>query len=80
MTEVLKGKTVAEAEALFRAFHAKVTGGEEPAVAEDLAEDYARLEPLGGVKAYPVRVKCATLPWRTLEAALKSDHSPVKTE
>jgi nitrogen fixation NifU-like protein len=82
MTEVLKGKTVAEADTLFRAFHAKVTGNEEPAVAPQLEEDYERLEPLSGVKAYPIRVKCATLPWRAFEAALKSGAlgETVKTE
>jgi nitrogen fixation protein NifU and related proteins len=82
MTEVLKGKSVTEAEALFHAFRAKVTGGEAPVLAEALEEDAERLEPLAGVKAYPVRVKCATLPWRTFEAALESDvlGQTVKTE
>lgn len=82
MTEVLKDKTVAEAEALFRAFYAKVTGGEAPVLAEALEEDAERLEPLSGVKAYPVRVKCATLPWRTLEAAFAAGGGDltVKTE
>ncbi|HEX3498236.1 MAG TPA: SUF system NifU family Fe-S cluster assembly protein [Stellaceae bacterium] len=82
MTEVLKGKTVAEADSLFRAFHAKVTGNEEQGVAPDLEDDYERLEPLSGVKAYPIRVKCATLPWRAFEAAVKSGAigATVKTE
>ena len=72
MTEILKGKTLAEAETLFRAFTAKVTGGEAPEAPDSLEDDLDRLEPLSGVKAYPVRVKCATLPWRAFEAALKS--------
>jgi nitrogen fixation protein NifU and related proteins len=82
MTEVLKGKTVAEAEALFARFHAQVTGGEIGDPPAALAEDAERLEPLTGVKAYPMRVKCATLPWRTFEAALKQSGgaAPVKTE
>ena len=71
MTEVLKGKTIAEARALFARFHAEVTGGEPVEVAEALAEDAERLEPLTGVKSYPARVKCATLPWHAFEAALK---------
>jgi len=71
MTEILKGKTVAEADTLFRAFHTKVTGGAEPQPVETLADDLDRLEPLTGVRAFPIRVKCATLPWRAFEAALK---------
>jgi nitrogen fixation NifU-like protein len=82
MTEILKGKTEAEAQQLFHAFQAKVTGGEAPAPDEALEDDFERLAPLSGVKAYPVRVKCATLPWRALEAALKSGAlgATVKTE
>jgi nitrogen fixation NifU-like protein len=82
MTEVLKGKTIADARALFARFHARVTGGEttEP-LSEPLAEEMERLEPLTGVKAYPARVKCATLSWHALEAALKgNDGATVKTE
>jgi nitrogen fixation NifU-like protein len=82
MTEILKDKTPEEAEILFRSFHAKVTGGEAPFVPENLEEDLERLEPLTGVKAFPVRVKCATLPWHALEAALKDGAvgATVKTE
>jgi nitrogen fixation protein NifU and related proteins len=81
MTEVLKGKTLGEAQALFAQFHAKVTGGEPGVLPEALDEDSERLEPLTGVKAYPARVKCATLPWHAFEAALKGGAAePVKTE
>ena len=82
MTEVLKGKTVAEAETLFQHFHARVTGGTETELPEALAADMERLEPLTGVKAYPARVKCATLSWHALEAALKGapPDTPIKTE
>lgn len=82
MTEVLKGKTVAEAEELFKAFHAEVTGGEGTTVPEALQDDFERLAPLEGVKAYPARVKCATLAWRAFEAALKGGEvgATVKTE
>lgn len=72
MTEVLKGKTLDEARSLFAQFHAKVTGGASEELPEALRDDVDRLEPLTGVKAYPVRVKCATLPWHAFEAALKS--------
>ncbi len=83
MTEVLKGKTLAEADILFRAFHGKVTGIAEPDMPEALEDDYDRLTPFEGVKAYPARVKCATLAWHAFEAALKSGGAatePVKTE
>ena len=82
MTEVLKGKSLDEAKALFAQFHASVTGGTVVELPEALQEDAERLEPLTGVKAYPVRVKCATLPWHAFEAALKSGlaGATVKTE
>ena len=80
MTEVLKGKTVAEAKNLFAHFRARVMGGDEPPLAEPLAEEMDRLEPLTGVKAYPARVKCATLSWHALEAALRGGAATVKTE
>ena len=82
MTEILKGKTLEEADALFKAFHAEVTGGAAPAVPEALQDDLERLEPLEGVKAYPARVKCATLAWHAFEAALKNGAigATVKTE
>jgi nitrogen fixation protein NifU and related proteins len=81
MTEVLKGKTLSEAHALFAQFHAKVAGGEIGALPAELEEDSERLDPLTGVKAYPARVKCATLPWHAFEQALKGGGAaPVKTE
>src|SRR5260370_31725127 len=82
MPEVLKGKTLDEARQLFAQFHAKVTGGEPAELREALIEDAERLEPLSGVRAYPVRVKCATLPWHAFEAALKSGlaGATIKTE
>ena len=80
MTEVLKGKTVAEARELFAHFRARVTGGAAPPVSEPLAAELDRLEPLTGVKAYPARVKCATLSWHALEAALAGGGATVKTE
>jgi nitrogen fixation NifU-like protein len=82
MTEVLKGKSIAEARQIFAQFHAKVTGGDIADLPDALQEDSERLDPLTGVKAYPARVKCATLPWHAFEAALK-DHgagATVKTE
>src|ERR1700722_20819008 len=60
MTEVLIGKTLAEAQALFAQFHAKVTGGAVGELPAALEEDSERLEPLTGGKGYPARGKCAT--------------------
>jgi nitrogen fixation NifU-like protein len=79
---VLKGKTTAEANALFRSFHAKVTGAAPPELPGALEDDAERLDPLTGVKAYPVRVKCATLPWHAVQAALEGGAlgKTVKTE
>ncbi len=82
MTEILKGKTLKEAEALFASFRATVMGEGEEAVPENLADDLERLAPLEGVKAYPARVKCATLAWHAFEAALQNGAAgaTVKTE
>ena len=74
MTEAVKGKSPDDAEALFRIFHALVTG-EEVAGVPEVADDDARLGKLvvfAGVRDYPVRVKCATLAWHTLRAALEN--------
>lgn len=75
MTESVKGKTTAEAEALFERFHDLVTGRREAGGA-----DIGKLEVFAGVKEYPVRVKCATLAWHTLLAALRGDQDTVATE
>lgn len=74
MTEMVKGKSVAEARALFDNFHTLVTGGGATGV------DLDKLEVLAGVRDYPVRVKCATLAWHTLAAALDNSHMSVVTE
>jgi nitrogen fixation NifU-like protein len=77
MTETLKGKTRAEAERLFRAFHGLVTGrGEDE---PDLLR-LGKLAAFAGVSDYPMRVKCATLCWHTLRAALEGREEPVSTE
>jgi nitrogen fixation protein NifU and related proteins len=76
MTETLKGKTLAEAKALFKKFHALVTGEES---VED-GPDLGKLEVFSGVCQYPVRVKCATLAWHTLDAALENRAEKVSTE
>lgn len=75
MTDALKGKTLVEAEKLFEAFHDLVT--HEDAEADS---SLGKLEVLAGVREFPARVKCATLAWHTLQAALKDRSAPVSTE
>lgn len=75
MTDAIKGKTRQEAEALFKKFHHLVTGNG----AADTAE-IGKLTVFAGVREYPVRVKCATLAWHTLHAALEGEGRPVTTE
>jgi nitrogen fixation NifU-like protein len=76
MTETIKGKTLDEAKAFFRQFHALVTGAEEV----DLEDGLGKLEVFSGVCQYPVRVKCATLAWHTLGAALEDRQELISTE
>ena len=76
MTEIIKGMTAQEAEELFKKFHDMTTGKDENLQLEALG----KLAVLAGVREYPARVKCATLAWHTLDAALKNQHTPVSTE
>lgn len=76
MTESVKGKTEAEAEALFREFHHEVAGAEAPLKRVPLG----KLSVLTGVREYPARVKCATLAWHTVHAALTQQQEMVSTE
>ncbi|MEK9662320.1 MAG: SUF system NifU family Fe-S cluster assembly protein, partial [Alphaproteobacteria bacterium] len=71
MTEMVRGKSEAEARRLFESFHRMCTG-DDP-VSEDDADALDKLRVLSGVRDYPTRVKCATLPWHTLVAALAGD-------
>ena len=79
MTEAIKGKTEAAVRAMFEEFHTGLTATDEEAAASALA-DLDKLAVFGGVREFPVRVKCATLPWHTLVAALDHVSEPVKTE
>jgi nitrogen fixation NifU-like protein len=76
MTETLKGKTRAQAEALFKSFHELVTGAAD----EDDGTKLGKLAVFAGVREFPVRVKCATLPWHTFQAALHGEDKTVSTE
>lgn len=66
MTDTLKGKSVAEARALFERFHRMITTPPDQSV-----EDMGKLSVLAGVREFPVRVKCASLAWHTMKAALE---------
>ena len=68
MTDALKGRSIAEANALFNRFHRMVTTPPGQAV-----EDMGKLSALAGVREFPVRVKCASLAWHTLKAALNNE-------
>ena len=78
MTEMVKNKTEAEAHSLFKGFHAMVAGDQ----AENAGDgaDLGKLAVFSGVREYPVRVKCATLPWHAFAAALKGKQEDVTTE
>jgi nitrogen fixation NifU-like protein len=77
MTEVLKGKKLADAEAFFRKFHALVTGD---VTAHPNLDGLGKLAIFAGVREYPIRVKCATLPWHTFQAASRNSSETVSTE
>jgi nitrogen fixation protein NifU and related proteins len=74
MTDVLVGKTVQEAEAMFEKFHGMMMKD------NDNGEQLGKLRALSGVKGFPSRIKCATLAWHALQAALKDQNEPVSTE
>lgn len=74
MTEAVKGKSITEMNTLFDLFHHLVTEGKEPETS------IGKLAAFAGVAEFPVRVKCATLSWHTLKAALANDPNPVSTE
>jgi nitrogen fixation NifU-like protein len=79
MTEAVKGKSRAEAEALFERFHDLITGDPSRAAHQNGAA-LGKLAVFSGVCEFPVRVKCAALPWHTLKAALAGEPEPVSTE
>jgi nitrogen fixation protein NifU and related proteins len=77
MTESVKGKTLAETEALFEVFHNLVTG-KPPAMGK--TPELGKLAVFSGVSEFPARVKCAALAWHTLHAALQAKGETVSTE
>ncbi len=75
MTEAVKGKTVDQVRQLFDGFREMLTG-----VASEQGVELGKLKVFEGVREYPVRVKCATLPWHTLNAAMDGVPLPVSSE
>lgn len=75
MTEAVKGRSVEEAREMFQGFHKLLTTGEGAG-----APELGKLAVFTGVREYPMRVKCATLAWHTLQAALDQKDRPVSTE
>jgi len=76
MTDAIKGKTVAEARDLFEHFHAMITSD-----TDTVAEDLGKLSVFAGVREFPTRIKCASLAWHTMKAAVAHDtDAPVSTE
>ena len=78
MTDAVKGKSVAEATGLFERFRKMVTALDDRD--ETIEASLGKLGAFAGVRHYPARVKCATLAWHTLRAAIASDHDVVTTE
>ncbi len=76
MTTLLKGRNIKDVDSYFSSFHSMVTGNGE---LDDSLDDFDKLKVLGGVSEYPSRVKCATLAWHTVKAALDGKQS-VSTE
>lgn len=74
MLEAVKGKSMREVKDIFQQFHRLVTEGSMPEM------DLGKLAVFSGVVEFPIRVKCATLAWHTLNAALANDPNPVSTE
>lgn len=75
MTEAVTGKSIGEVRELFARFHSMLTD------ADGTNEDLGKLEALSGVRQLPVRIKCATLAWHTMQAALEDPKTtPVSTE
>ncbi len=75
MTQVLKGKSKEYAEELFERFHRMVTGG-----GETNPEELGKLAVFSGVSEFPVRVKCASLAWHAMKAALEGEAQQISTE
>jgi nitrogen fixation NifU-like protein len=77
MSSFVKGKSIEEAKEIFDRFHELITG---KLVENDELESLGKLQVFAGVREFPVRVKCASLAWHTMLAALKEDQKTITTE
>ena len=77
MTDSLKGKTIAEADALFEGVHRMLTSDQDVDVS---TAELGKLAVLSGVREFPTRVKCASLSWHALHSALKGEGGKISTE
>jgi nitrogen fixation NifU-like protein len=77
MTQALKGKPVEQCREIFEIFHDLLTGKAE---LDDAAPKLGKLQVFAGVREFPIRVKCATLAWHTLRAALDREEEAITTE
>lgn len=80
MTEILRGKNFAQVRAMFERFHHLVTEDEAACQGGFDSDEFDKLMVLSGVREFPMRVKCATLAWHTMQAALKGNDQEVSTE
>jgi len=80
MTTILKGKSVTEANAVFDRFRGVMTSGPATELTEEHLEELGKLGVFAGVRDYPARVKCASLAWHTVHAALENIPDAVSTE
>jgi len=80
MTESVKGRSLADAEQLFRRFHDLLTGENRSALSLDEQAALGKLSVFAGVREYPSRIKCATLVWHALHSALEGRAAAVSTE
>ena len=79
MTQIVSGKTVSQVQNLFDKFHKGCTGEIEEFPQDEFADDVDKLRVMSGVRQFPMRVKCATLGWHTMNAAVSGD-SETSTE
>ena len=79
MTDIVRGKSIPQVQTLFDHFHKLCTGQEEFTALAEFADDIDKLQVMSGVRQFPMRVKCATLAWHAVNAAVSGDNN-VSTE
>ncbi len=73
MTDMVKGKSLAEARELFERFHKMCTGDDDGGIADGFEDELEKLKVMSGVRQFPMRVKCATLAWHAMNAAAEGE-------